>query len=43
MAYEYLKVDRTEGVLVLTLHDPPTRNALGREMAAELMQALGRV
>ena len=40
MAYEYLKVDRTEGVLVLTLHDPPTRNALGREMAAELMQAL---
>ena len=40
MAYEYLKVDRTDGVLVLTLHDPPTRNALGREMAAELMQAL---
>jgi enoyl-CoA hydratase/carnithine racemase len=40
MAYEYLKVDRSEGVLVLTLHDPPTRNALGREMAAELMQAL---
>ena len=40
MAYEYLKVERTDGVLVLTLHDPPTRNALGREMAAELMQAL---
>ena len=40
MAYEYLKVDRSEGVLVLTMHDPPTRNALGREMASELMQAL---
>ncbi len=40
MAYEYIKVDRSEGVLVLTLHDPPTRNALGREMAAEFMQAL---
>ena len=40
MAYEYLKLERSEGVLLLTLHDPPTRNALGREMAAELMQAL---
>ena len=40
MAYEYMKVDRSDGVLLLTLHDPPTRNALGREMAAELMQAL---
>ena len=38
--YSYLKVDRNDGVLLLTLHDPPTRNALGQAMATELMDAL---
>ena len=40
MAYQYLQVERQDGVLVLTLHDPPTRNALGQEMAVELLEAL---
>ena len=40
MAYQYLQMERQDGVLVLTLHDPPTRNALGQEMAVELLEAL---
>ena len=40
MEYQYLKTDRSDGVLTITLHDPPTRNALGQYMAAELLTAL---
>ena len=36
MSHEYLIVEREEGVLTLTLHDPPTRNALGPEMVEAL-------
>ena len=36
MSNEYLIVEREEGVLTLTLHDPPTRNALGPEMVEAL-------
>ncbi len=42
MAYEYLIVEREEGVLTLTLHDPPTRNALGPEMVVALEEELDR-
>ena len=42
MAYEYIKTENRDGVLVLTMHDPPTRNALGPEMAAEVRAELDR-
>ena len=42
MAHEFLIVERQEGVLTLTLHDPPTRNALGPEMVAALNEELDR-
>ena len=42
MSQEYLIVEREEGVLTLTLHDPPTRNALGPEMVAALNEELDR-
>ena len=40
MAYEYIKTEVVDGVLVLTMHDPPTRNALGVDMAAEMFARL---
>jgi enoyl-CoA hydratase/carnithine racemase len=43
MAHQYVKVDETEGVLLLTLNDPPTRNAIGTEMAQELGEELDRL
>ena len=36
MPNDFLIVERQEGVLTLTLHDPPTRNALGPEMVEAL-------
>lgn len=42
MAYEFIKTENIDGVLVLTMHDPPTRNALGPEMAAEFRAELDR-
>lgn len=36
----YINSDLTEGVLTLTLNDPSTKNAMGLEMANELLQAL---
>ncbi len=42
MSHEFLIVDRQEGVLTLTLHDPPTRNALGPEMVAALNEELDK-
>ena len=42
MAYQFLKTEKVDGVLVLTLHDPSTRNALGTDMAQELRQELDR-
>ena len=42
MAYEFINVEKREGVLLLTMHDPSTRNALGYEMAQELFQELDR-
>ena len=40
MAYEFIQTENKEGVLVVTMHDPPTRNALGPQMADELMECL---
>ena len=40
MSHGFLIVERQEGVLTLTLHDPPTRNALGPEMVAALNEEL---
>ena len=42
MSYEFIKTENRDGVLVLTMHDPPTRNALGPEMAAEVRAELDR-
>ena len=42
MEYQYIKTEDRDNVLILTMHDPPTRNALGPEMAGEMMDALDR-
>ena len=42
MAYQYLKVTRVEGVLLMTMYDPDTRNALGQEMSQEIFEELDR-
>ena len=42
MDYQFLKAETRDHVLILTMHDPPTRNALGQEMAEEMMDALDR-
>ena len=40
MAYEFIQTENREGVFIVTMHDPPTRNALGPRMADELMECL---
>ncbi|PKB67680.1 MAG: hypothetical protein BZY81_04130 [SAR202 cluster bacterium Io17-Chloro-G4] len=40
MDYQFLKTETKDNVLIITMHDPPTRNALGTEMANELMAEL---
>ena len=40
MAYEFIQTENQEGVYIVTMHDPPTRNALGPQMADELMECL---
>ncbi|MDA1272346.1 MAG: enoyl-CoA hydratase-related protein [Chloroflexi bacterium] len=40
MAYEFIKTENREGVFILTMNDPPTRNALGPQMADEIMECL---
>ena len=42
MAYQFLKVEKIEGVLLVTMHDPSTRNAMGQEMAQEMLEELDR-
>ena len=42
MAYDFIHTENRDGVLVLTMHDPPTRNALGPEMSAEIRTELNR-
>ena len=42
MAYKYILTENRDGVLVVTMHDPGTRNSLSNEMAAEFLQELDR-
>ncbi|MFN8555905.1 MAG: enoyl-CoA hydratase/isomerase family protein [Dehalococcoidia bacterium] len=43
MGFEFLLSDTTsDGVLVLTLHNPPVRNAIGRQMTAEFTAEITR-
>jgi enoyl-CoA hydratase/carnithine racemase len=42
MSSDYIKTEIRGGVLILTMHDPATRNAINPEMARELFEALDR-
>ena len=40
MSGTYIKSDNDHGVLILTMHDPKTRNAIGLDMMEELEEEL---
>jgi len=40
MDYQFIKTEIRDGVFILTMHDPPTRNALGPEMSREINEVL---
>ncbi|MEK7215007.1 MAG: enoyl-CoA hydratase/isomerase family protein, partial [Chloroflexota bacterium] len=42
MAYQYIRTEVKNGVLVLTLDDPKTRNALSVDMAGEMIEEIDR-
>ena len=42
MAHASIEVQEITGVLVITMDDPPTRNAIGAEMAEEMIHELDR-
>ena len=43
MGYEYIDVQEVGGVLVITMDDAPTRNAIGDEMAVEINAEIERL
>lgn len=43
MAYQFIQADVQDKVLILTMDDPKTRNAIGDEMFGELMTELDRL
>ena len=43
MPYEFIDTQEIDAVLVITMDDPPTRNAIGDEMAGEINQELDRL
>ena len=43
MGYEFIDVQEVGGVLVITMDDAPTRNAIGDEMAAEINAEIERL
>ena len=43
MTYEHIQVEEVGGVLVITMDDPPTRNAIGEEMGVEINRELDRL
>ena len=42
MSEEFVKIQEAEGVLILTLHDPATRNAINPDMAREYFETIDR-
>ena len=42
MPYDFIDTQEIDGVLVITMDDPTTRNAIGDEMAAEINQEITR-
>ena len=42
MAHKFIRVKRKDGILLMTMHDPDTRNALGDDMAKEILDELDR-
>lgn len=40
MDYQFIKTETRDGVFILTMHDPPTRNALGPDMSREMNEVL---
>ena len=40
MGEEFIQTSVNDGVLTITMHDPPTRNALGPDMAREIVDRL---
>lgn len=42
MAYEFIEVQQKDGILVITMNDPQTRNSLGQQMGNEIFQELDR-
>jgi enoyl-CoA hydratase/carnithine racemase len=43
MAYQFIHVDEQDGILVITMDDPKTRNAIGIEMWEEITKELDRL
>lgn len=43
MPYDYIDAHQIGGTLVITMDDPPTRNAIGDEMAAEINAEIERL
>lgn len=43
MPYSFIDTQELDGVLLITMDDPPTRNAIGDEMAGEINQELDRL
>jgi len=43
MGYQYIHVDEQNGVLMITMDDPKTRNAIGVEMFEEISRELDRL
>jgi 2-(1,2-epoxy-1,2-dihydrophenyl)acetyl-CoA isomerase len=42
MAFEFIRSEERGGVLILTMNDPATRNAIGTQMSDELEQEISR-
>ena len=42
MPYDFIDTQEIDGVLVVTMDDPTTRNAIGDEMAGEINQDIAR-
>ena len=43
MAYQYIQVEEQDRVLIITMDDPKTRNAIGPEMFDEISTEIDRL